>query len=727
MIQSAEKKSLGLSDKIMAGLLVGIATGLFFGELTAPLSYLGDAFVGLLQMTVLPYIMLALIGGIGGLTAVQSRLLIARVIPIILLLWVAGYFAVFLFGLSLPEHTGASFFSSSLVEKPKPFDFYALFIPANPFSAMAQNKVPAVVLFSALCGVGIMGLAGKEGVIKGLGIAQNVLGRVTGFIVQLSPYGVFCIAASAAGTMHLEDLARIQGYMVLMTATTLAICFLLMPALITTLTPFTSRDVSPFLRAVFILAFATGKTLVVLPMLMEGMREIFEKKGLANKDTEATAEVLAPLAYAFPHLGRILATAFIPFGAWYIGQPLTLEQYPLLLSASSFVHFSTAPVSVPFLLDLMQLPSDLFQLFLVTGVYMSRLTDAAGASYILVVTLLGTCAATGTLQLPWKRIGGLLGVGAIVCGVLVLGGRFYMDATASTEYNKDKIVAAMHLPRLTAQATMVEPGPNPTPLQPGQTRLERILDRGIIRIGFIPDNLPFSHINSAGEPAGFDIEMMSELALDLDVAAELVPIPERHRVEEELRLDYYDLAVGGFVDTVAMSQRTPFTDPYMYLHMALVIPDFRDRDFSSMDKINRLTKPRIAVVGGDGLSRETAAYFPGADIVTIDAPATFFQQALEEPLADALLMSAEAGSAWTMLFPHYQVATPLPDPVRLPIVVLYSGVADPVMDEFLDNWIMLKRNSGKLKRIEDYWIFGRGTETKSPRWSVVRDVLGWVD
>ena len=104
-----------------------------------------------------------------------------------LLLWIAGYFSVFLFGLSLPDQTGASFFSSSLVDKPKSFDFYSLFISSNPFSSIAQNKVPAVVLFCALCGVAIMGLAGKQGVIKGLGVAQEILGRVTGFIVRLSP------------------------------------------------------------------------------------------------------------------------------------------------------------------------------------------------------------------------------------------------------------------------------------------------------------------------------------------------------------------------------------------------------------------------------------------------------------------------------------------------------------------------------------------------------------
>ena len=44
----SEKKKLGLSEKIMIGLALGLATGLFFGEMAGPLKYAGDAFIGLL-------------------------------------------------------------------------------------------------------------------------------------------------------------------------------------------------------------------------------------------------------------------------------------------------------------------------------------------------------------------------------------------------------------------------------------------------------------------------------------------------------------------------------------------------------------------------------------------------------------------------------------------------------------------------------------------------------
>ena len=57
----------------------------------------------------------------------------------------------------------------------------------------------------------------------------------------------------------------------------------------------------------------------------------------------------------------------------------------------------------------------------------------------------------------------------------------------------------------------------------------------------------------------------------------------------------------------------------------------------------------------------------------------------------------------------------------------YAGKPDAEMDEFIDNWVMLKRNDGTLDRIYDYWILGKGTELKEPCWSVIRDVLHWVD
>ena len=73
-----KKRRLGLSELTLIGLFVGIGCGLFFGEGCARFQILGDAFVGLLQMTVLPYIVLSLVGGIGKLNLEQSKRLAGK-------------------------------------------------------------------------------------------------------------------------------------------------------------------------------------------------------------------------------------------------------------------------------------------------------------------------------------------------------------------------------------------------------------------------------------------------------------------------------------------------------------------------------------------------------------------------------------------------------------------------------------------------------------------------
>ncbi|MCF6224139.1 MAG: dicarboxylate/amino acid:cation symporter [Flavobacteriaceae bacterium] len=61
-------KNLSRSTKVLLGVLLGVFLGLFFGEEVGWFSIPGDIFIGLLQMTVLPYIMFSLIINIGRLS-----------------------------------------------------------------------------------------------------------------------------------------------------------------------------------------------------------------------------------------------------------------------------------------------------------------------------------------------------------------------------------------------------------------------------------------------------------------------------------------------------------------------------------------------------------------------------------------------------------------------------------------------------------------------------------
>jgi len=110
------KPRLSPFQRILLALLLGVTTGVFLGELAAPLRVVGDVYVGFLQMTVLPFIICSVIGNIGRLTVDQSKQLAINSFAVLIILWGIGALAVVLIAQTLPQVPAGSFFSTSQVE-----------------------------------------------------------------------------------------------------------------------------------------------------------------------------------------------------------------------------------------------------------------------------------------------------------------------------------------------------------------------------------------------------------------------------------------------------------------------------------------------------------------------------------------------------------------------------------------------------------------------------------
>ena len=91
-----------LSTWIFVGLAAGLGGGLFFGEYCSPLKVVGEAYVRLLQMTVLPYIAVSLIANMGRLRPQHGRRLMLLGGGVMAVLWLLGLLAVCVFPQCLP-------------------------------------------------------------------------------------------------------------------------------------------------------------------------------------------------------------------------------------------------------------------------------------------------------------------------------------------------------------------------------------------------------------------------------------------------------------------------------------------------------------------------------------------------------------------------------------------------------------------------------------------------
>ena len=245
--------------------------------------FVGEAFIQLLQMSVLPFVTFSLISGVGRLTYREAFSLAKKGGAFLLLLWAIALAMVTLIPLAFPNWESASFFSTALVEEEKEANFLNLYIPANPFYSLSNSIIPAVVLFSLISGVALIGVERKQILLETLSTVLDVLTRITGFVIQLAPLGVFAIAAGAAGTMDLEELGRLQVYLLTFISASLLLTFWVLPVLVMNLTPLSYREVVFSIRSALMTAFATGNLMVILPILTERGRALFHKAEIGSE------------------------------------------------------------------------------------------------------------------------------------------------------------------------------------------------------------------------------------------------------------------------------------------------------------------------------------------------------------------------------------------------------------------------------------------------------------
>lgn len=718
-------KKLSLSTQILIGLFLGAACGLFFGELCGPLEVVGDAFIGLLQMTVLPYVVLSLLVNIGRLSMDRGRRLIAAGLVTLVFLIAVGITAVAVAPLALPQWETASFFSSSLVEPPPQFDLVALYIPTNPFASLADNVVPAVVIFCIMVGLALARLEGTQRLLDDLDLLASALNRVNTMVVKTTPVGVFAIAAATAGTMTLAAVGRLQGYLLPYTAMVLVLTLWVLPRLVEAVTPFRARDVLRIPRATLLTIFATGKIIVVLPQLIENAKELFREADLASEEVDSSTEILMPLAYPFPNLGTVAIMVFVPFAAWYVGSILTVMDWLMLLGAGMLSSFVAPVVGIPFLMSLERVPNDMFQLFVISTVYTDRIRVVLGAMHLFALTVIVTTIPIGAFKIHKVRLLKTGLVTVLMAVVFVVGIRVYLGRSFRDAYSADQALVEMHFMEETARTrSFLSSLPEPFPVDPDISRLEQVRARGVLRVGFFPNSLPFAFVNSEGRAVGFDLEMADLLAADLGVTLEIVRIGRQYAVER-LEDGTVDVIMSGLVLTSSKPLLATFTRPHMNQTLAFLVRDDRQRDFATHESIKRQVPLRVGIVPelADWVPR-ISRYVPDAELEELDSPRGFLRGERDD--LDAVLYVAEAGSAWTLLYPSYSVAVPQPQVVHVPVVYALP-LGEIAMREFLDSWVEIRRRDGTTDRLFEHWILGRGTEATVPRWSVVRDVLGWIE
>ena len=232
-----------------------------------------------------------------------------------------------------------------------------------------------------------------------------------------------------------------------------------------------------------------------------------------------------------------------------------------------------------------------------------------------------------------------------------------------------------------------------------QSALQDILSSGKLKVGTTGDWNPMSVRDPATNSyVGYDIDVMTELAKDLDVELELVPTDWKTLVNGVVAGKYH--ITGSASISPARMKAAGYSDSYLSVQIFPFTTDDKIGRFDDWDSVN---DPGVVVATTLGTTFEKLVkdWFPNAQIKVVEAPARGYQEVIAGR-ADVFITSNIEGSTLTKKFPNVrQIAVSKPKSPT-PIAMLMPQ-DDQVWINYVNNWIKLKQTKGFFDQLADKW------------------------
>jgi Na+/H+-dicarboxylate symporter len=335
---------IALWKRIFGALVLGVIVGVIWGPGSENIAWVGDLFIRLIRMVVVPLVFVTLVSGVVAMGD-PSKLgsLGVKTLAIYMFTTLAAISIGLFLAAILQPGVGVdlSLAVPGEVQEAIPLSERLMsIVPSNPFAAMAEGNILAIIFFALLVGISLLTIGDRGKPLADLmeAGAETML-KITHWVMEVAPFGVFALIAYVSGT---------QGAAALLDVITLAMAVVLgcvahMVLVHGLLIMKFMLKLSPVMffrgaRDAMLVAFSTSSSSATLPVSMSVAEENLGIRPVV-------ASTVLPLGATINMDGTALYVGIVSvFAAQAFGIELTLADYVLVAGSTTLVSIGTAAV-----------------------------------------------------------------------------------------------------------------------------------------------------------------------------------------------------------------------------------------------------------------------------------------------------------------------------------------------------------------------------------------------
>ncbi|GAB6066088.1 dicarboxylate/amino acid:cation symporter [Aquifex pyrophilus] len=273
------KKLLSLENLTLLALILAVPFGLKFPEIAQSIKVLGDLFIRLLKMIIVPLIFASVFTAILNLEHISKfkDLGIKTILYYLSTTGMAVLTGLILVNLIQPGK-GGNFNVTGEKPEVEPFSlekFLLSLIPENPVESLAKGEVLQIIIFAIFLGLAVLTIDRfKQEIIKNFfeGIGDALI-NLTKWVVLLTPIGVFALVSYIIATVGIEAFLSLWEYAFTVVLGLLIHAFVNLPLIAFIFGRYNPYKYFLSVREALLLAFSTASSAATLPVSMELARE----------------------------------------------------------------------------------------------------------------------------------------------------------------------------------------------------------------------------------------------------------------------------------------------------------------------------------------------------------------------------------------------------------------------------------------------------------------------